>query len=501
MIVYENKDFVTLKSNLPKINKEIQAYELEYFEPNLLEMKKVYDVVIEFIKRKKRVIYGGSAINKLLIQKNKDAFIYDEHTIPDLDIYSPVPIDDLMELATIMHEKKFKEVIGRQAFHEATYSLFINMKNYCDFTYIPAYIYDHIPTISIDGIRYAHPIMITLDFYRIFTDPLLSYWRLEKVFERFMKLQTYYPFVEQNNYESNKSEFNFLDIVESILSIDTIILVGEGAYNYYMNFMNKKLIEPFLFEFISTNISSDARKIWKLLESKNFEYVERYPFFQYTDHSIVYTYNKKEVFVVYGNNEKCVPYVKMDYVFTSDKPTLVSKSARQRVKSSKTKSRSRSKTPKSKHHSARSKKPNVTITSQSDLKIKKLTDKTVKIGTFNLVILYFIIRLMYNYVNSLKYSNYEYFIYQLNKSRKEYFNKSSLEIINETVLTDFSTKCIGFTIKPDRKSRIIANLKYKNKQRPLFKFNPAEQNKFVNTYKFKNVSGNKILNNKNEILK
>ena len=55
---------------------EIKKKKLENMEPGTDEIKKVYDIVLKYVKEKKRKIYGGYALNELLKYKDPSSEIY-----------------------------------------------------------------------------------------------------------------------------------------------------------------------------------------------------------------------------------------------------------------------------------------------------------------------------------------------------------------------------------------------------------------------------------------
>ena len=73
------------------------------------------------------------------------------------------------------------------------FALFVNFLNYCDISYIPNIIFNNMPIIKVDGIKSTHPHFMMVDAYRIFTDPMTSYWRLDKTIRRFQKIFKYFP--------------------------------------------------------------------------------------------------------------------------------------------------------------------------------------------------------------------------------------------------------------------------------------------------------------------
>ena len=150
----ENEQF---KENYPKIMKKIGKKKLMEMEPTLDEITKVNGIIVEYIKKNNRKIYGGYALNKLLIEKDPYMAIYDEYDTPDIEFYSPEPLNDLIKLCDLIHESGFKNVIGQEAQHKETYSIFVNYQLYSDITYMPINIYNKIRYIQIDGFNLIHP--------------------------------------------------------------------------------------------------------------------------------------------------------------------------------------------------------------------------------------------------------------------------------------------------------------------------------------------------------
>jgi plasmid maintenance system killer protein len=128
----------------PEILKKVKLKKLQELEPSIDEINKVYSIIFKYIKENKRKIYGGYALNKLLIDKDKNLALYDETDIPDIDFYSPDPLSDLANLCELLHEGGFNSVEGREAQHKETYSIFVNYQLYCDISYMSNNIFSHV---------------------------------------------------------------------------------------------------------------------------------------------------------------------------------------------------------------------------------------------------------------------------------------------------------------------------------------------------------------------
>ena len=145
-----------LPSYLPSIIKNAQQAQLYLVEPRISEIQHINKIILTFIKSQKRKIYGGYGLNLLILDSNPKDAIYQAEDMPDIDFYSPEPLQDLIELCNILHELGFKKVSGREAMHKETYSLRVNGHLYCDITYMPANIYHKIKYLFLK-IYLCHP--------------------------------------------------------------------------------------------------------------------------------------------------------------------------------------------------------------------------------------------------------------------------------------------------------------------------------------------------------
>ena len=76
------------------------------------EIKKIIEIVENFLKSTKRMCYGGTAINNLL-PKN-DQFYNKDVELPDYDFFSPDPVRDAKNLANIYFKHGYEEVEAKE---------------------------------------------------------------------------------------------------------------------------------------------------------------------------------------------------------------------------------------------------------------------------------------------------------------------------------------------------------------------------------------------------
>ncbi len=190
--MFSNVDSSLLKANIERINDQIKLKQNDIYKPTLQERLKIHNIILDFIKKNKRKVYGGYAVNQLLVSKGCEP-IYKDYEVPDIDFYSIDPNSDVINLCNILFDSGYTRVSAREAKHQNTYSIFVNFDLYCDITYMPSNIYKKIPYITIENIIYVNPNFMIIDYLRMITDPLNSYWRIEKSFSRLIKLFEFFP--------------------------------------------------------------------------------------------------------------------------------------------------------------------------------------------------------------------------------------------------------------------------------------------------------------------
>ena len=453
MQLYNEKDVELVNEKIDSITDIIDHKKLEIFEPTKKELMDANAIVMQFIKDKKRKVYGGYAQNKAIINKDpKDAF-YKEDDIPDIDVYSPEPIKDLIDLCNILKQKGFKRVQGKEAEHKETYKVFANDANVCDLSYVPKNIYYKIPFIEIEGIQYTHPSFVYIDFYRMLTDPYFSSFRWKKIFPRLYKLQKHYPINKatkglNEGYDIPKTKQqevkNINDfILNEIKGKGDYIVVGQYAYNYFLKqsgiLDNKdlsrkyKLIDIPFMQIISTNYIPDASKIIIKLKEKfsKITFTEFYPFWMFTGYNVVVYYDETPIIHITSHNRRCVPTLK--------------------------------------------------------------TKDNIQIGCFDYVFLMNLISTFRAKVNNVedKYHYHNIMTSHLIEMRNYYLKKNKLTLLDKSPFMSFIPDCTGPTMDPMRENRLIRDKKFKEGKLVIFRYNPDEP-RTPPEYKFSNTSGNEI---------
>jgi hypothetical protein len=164
-------------------------YEIAHDE----QLLKALSVVEDFIKRKKRVCYGGTAMNALLPANKK--FYNPDRDLPDYDFYTPDAHEDVDELVKELKSKGFKEVHHKLGIHEGTKKVLVNYIAVADVSSIDKELFNVLLRRSIlkEGVRYTDPDILRMMMYLELSRPKGDVDRWPKVFERLQLINKYFP--------------------------------------------------------------------------------------------------------------------------------------------------------------------------------------------------------------------------------------------------------------------------------------------------------------------
>ena len=157
------------------------------------DVKKIIGILEEFLKLKRVICYGGTAINNIL---PKDDQFYDkELEVPDYDFYSNRALDDAVELSNMYYDAGYAEVEAKAGVHHGTYKVYVNFLPIADITQMHSMIFDELfrTSIKIAGIHYASPDFLRMGMFLELSRPNGDVSRWEKVHKRLNLLNKHYP--------------------------------------------------------------------------------------------------------------------------------------------------------------------------------------------------------------------------------------------------------------------------------------------------------------------
>lgn len=220
---------------------------------NSPEVKKLIQIVENFIRLKQRICYGGTAINNIL--PKQDQFYNKETELSDYDFYSPTALEDAKELCDIYVKNGFVEVEGKNGMHEGTYKVFVNFIPVADITYLQKDIYNSIKkeAVQISGILYAPPNFLRMAMYLELSRPAGDVSRWEKVLKRLTLLNKNYPLTAkqcssinfQRDIENEKTTMEdkklIYETVKDTFISQGVVFFGGYAISLYSMYMPKHL--------------------------------------------------------------------------------------------------------------------------------------------------------------------------------------------------------------------------------------------------------------------
>ena len=257
---------------------------------NSEDVKKMIDILEEFLVKKKLVCYGGTAINNIL--PKYDQFYNRDVEVPDYDFYSTNAIDDAIELSNLFFEAGFTETEAKSGVHKGTYKVFVNFIPMADITQLHPVLYHAIQkdAITIAGINYTPPDYLRMSMFLELSRPAGDVSRWEKVLKRLTLLNKHYPL--KSNFDCENIDFQrklekgstkeqgetMYYIVRDCLIEQGVVFFGGYAsslYSRYMDENQKRFIKKVPdFDVLSEDPDRCALIISERLHDKGFKHVQ-----------------------------------------------------------------------------------------------------------------------------------------------------------------------------------------------------------------------------------
>lgn len=279
-LTFEDCELFILRQSIDKIEKNIKRKKIE--SP---EIKMIIKIVEEFLKKKRVMCYGGTAINNLLPKSER---FYDRDIdLPDYDFFSKTPIKHAKELADIYLKNGYEEVEAKSGVHAGTFKVFVNFLPIADISYFPENLFDKIwkEKKTINKISYLPPNFLRLLMYLELSRPKGHIQRWEKVLKRLTKLNKAYPIktnkcdiFKKNIYPTD--DYNELnEIVKNTIIDNEGVFFGSYANKEYLK-INKRLKKKYsifqirYFDILSEEPRVLAQKIKDTLKDNDFKNIK-----------------------------------------------------------------------------------------------------------------------------------------------------------------------------------------------------------------------------------
>lgn len=252
------KQIENLLNAVPQIKLEADRQTSLLVIPKIERRHLAINIVIDFLKRRGLVVYGGTAINAAIVKAGGEP-IYGEAELPDFDFYSNEPIKHGIELCNLLHEAGLEYVTMAEALHQCTFKIKIERSEpaIADISWVHKDVYKYLfecqSFLGRLGLRYASPAFQVVDLYSACANPLDGgFYKLEKVLDREDRFNRLY-FAEADAVKNLAEHPNRRDMildswqndngnigvvvgwVERVLAkICDPIFIGRIAYNSYL---------------------------------------------------------------------------------------------------------------------------------------------------------------------------------------------------------------------------------------------------------------------------
>ena len=166
---------------------------IKYDEAHDEQLLKGLSIVREFIKNKKRVCYGGTAMNAILPVSKQ---FYDKDVdLPDYDFYTPDLEGDVKELVAVLKKGGFNDVYSKVGIHDGTKKVLVNYTAIADISYIDPELFGVLFRRSIvkEGMHYTDENILRMMMYTELSRPKGMVERWTKVFDRLQLINESFP--------------------------------------------------------------------------------------------------------------------------------------------------------------------------------------------------------------------------------------------------------------------------------------------------------------------
>lgn len=212
------------------------------------EIKFALDIVEEFLRRKKRVCYGGTAMNAQL--PKEEQFYSPDRDLPDYDFFTPEIEKDAEELLNDLKKSGFEDVANRIGIHEGTRKILVNYVAVADISEIDRDIYEIMEkrAVVVNGIRYTDPNILRMMMYLELSRPKGEVSRWNKVYDRLNLINKTFPMrkCEKEKRFPRKIPIEIRDILHTFCIENERVLAGARLEKLYFRSLKSKT--PVLWE-------------------------------------------------------------------------------------------------------------------------------------------------------------------------------------------------------------------------------------------------------------
>jgi len=232
-----------------KKNEEIENY---YYNKYYY----LFELLINFLKKRDILMYGGSAINEVLKKK-----IYKKYELPDIDIYCYESSNFIKDIIQYYKSNDIIIISAKEALHENTFKLYTEGIQILDITNVSKDDFANLKKNSIQTSLGIRSVSINLLKYSIHALSSQSYdaFRWSKVYPRMLQIYEEYP----------------LDLPCKLKLNDYYVNIPKEIDEKIQYFIKKENVPSFGWDTVSTYLKDDPlyRKISVNIDGLPIRYV------------------------------------------------------------------------------------------------------------------------------------------------------------------------------------------------------------------------------------
>jgi hypothetical protein len=278
-------------------------------------IKKIIEILEEFLRTHTTLCYGGTAVNNILPEQ--DRFYNKDIEIPDYDFFTPLAMEYATKLTNIYYKAGYEEVEAKSSVHAGTYKVFVNFIPIADITYLDKTLFKNLfkKAIKINAINYCPPNYLRMAMYVELSRPMGDVSRWEKILKRITLLNKNYPLKGelcktikfQRDYDGIESDRDKLyEVCKSSFINQGLVFFGGYAASLYSQYMPKNERAQVNtipdFDMLSENPMSSALILKEQLNYEGFKNVvirKKKPIGEYVDDHCEIIVNNDAIAFIY----------------------------------------------------------------------------------------------------------------------------------------------------------------------------------------------------------
>jgi len=220
-------------------------------------------LVQKFLKDKKRICYGGMAINAHLPPHLQ---FYDfSKNLPDYDFFTPDPEKDIRDLVALFKKDNLPEIDSKLGIHKGTTKIYVAFTPVADITEVSHPFYSKLSKHSLvkDRIHYADANFLRMAMYLELSRPIGEVERWDKVYKRLYLLNHSVPPTPCKKMKIKNITHKEYNILLKYIIENALIYASPSLESVYKNITTSISERPIIA--YSSNTIHDVKEILKKL--------------------------------------------------------------------------------------------------------------------------------------------------------------------------------------------------------------------------------------------